>query len=102
MTEKQAAFVSTEFRPRIRLRGGHVQDFWLHSFCRGAAGSNCQLAEQLLTLIEVEPGFRCEVPLCHWQKERSSALTLICGATGFEGSSESQYAGGIARKGSCG
>jgi len=48
-------------------------------------------------LIEVEPG----VPVlchCHWQTERSSALTLII-VHGLEGSSESQYMLGIARNG---
>jgi hypothetical protein len=48
-------------------------------------------------MIEVEPGVSvlCH---CHWQKERSNALTLIV-VHGLEGSSESQYMMGIARNG---
>lgn len=48
-------------------------------------------------MIEVEPGVSvlCH---CHWQKERSRALTLII-VHGLEGSSESQYMMGIARNG---
>ena len=48
-------------------------------------------------MIEVEAG----VPVlcqCHWQKERSSALTLII-VHGLEGSSESEYMLGITRNG---
>jgi predicted alpha/beta-fold hydrolase len=92
LTEKQAAFVSTEFRPRIRLRGGHVQTLAAFFLSRRI---HLPAAEQ--RLIEVEPG----IPVlchCHWQKERSSALTLIV-VHGLEGSSESQYMLGIARKG---
>ena len=48
-------------------------------------------------LIEVEPGVSV-LCLCHWQKERSGALTLIV-VHGLEGSSESQYMLGIARSG---
>jgi hypothetical protein len=92
LTDKQAAFVSTEFRPRIRLRGGHVQTLAAFFLSRRI---HLPAAEQ--RLIEVEPG----IPVlchCHWQKERSSALTLIV-VHGLEGSSESQYMLGIARKG---
>jgi predicted alpha/beta-fold hydrolase len=92
LTEKQAAFVSTEFRPRIRLRGGHVQTLAAFFLSRRI---HLPAAEQ--RLIEVEPG----IPVlchCHWQKERSSALTLIV-VHGLEGSSESQYMLGIARNG---
>jgi uncharacterized protein len=48
-------------------------------------------------LIEVEPGVRvlCH---CHWQPDRANALTVIV-VHGLEGSSESQYARGIAEKG---
>src|ERR1700734_3533482 len=92
LTEKQAAFVSTEFRPRIRLRGGHVQTLAAFFLARRI---RLPAAEQ--RLIEVEPG----IPVlchCHWQKERSKALTLIV-VHGLEGSSESQYMLGIARNG---
>lgn len=79
------------FRSRRWLRGGHVQtlaSFFLPRRIHLAA------AEQ--RLIEVEPG----VPVlchCHWQRDRR-ALTLIV-VHGLEGSSESQYMGGIARNG---
>jgi predicted alpha/beta-fold hydrolase len=92
LTEKLAAFVSTEFRPRARLRGGHVQTLAAFFLSRRI---HLPAAEQ--RLIEVEPG----IPVlchCHWQKERSSALTLIV-VHGLEGSSESQYMLGIARNG---
>jgi uncharacterized protein len=92
LTQKQTAFVSTEFRPRARLRGGHVQTLAAFFLSRRI---HLPSAEQ--RLIEVEPG----IPVlchCHWQKERSSALTLIV-VHGLEGSSESQYMLGIARNG---
>ncbi|MFZ0295819.1 MAG: alpha/beta fold hydrolase [Candidatus Sulfotelmatobacter sp.] len=92
LTEKPAGFVSSEFRPRSWMQGGHAQTlaaFFLSRRIRLPA------AEQ--RLIEVEPG----IPVlchCHWQKERSRALTLIV-VHGLEGSSESQYMLGIARNG---
>jgi len=92
LTEKQATFVSTAFRPRARLRGGHVQTLAAFFLSR-----RIQLPSAEQRLIEVEPG----IPVlchCHWQKERSSALTLIV-VHGLEGSSESQYMLGIARNG---
>jgi uncharacterized protein len=92
LTEKQAAFVSTAFRPRARLGGGHVQNLAAFFLSR-----RIQLPSAEQRLIEVEPG----IPVlchCHWQKERSSALTLIV-VHGLEGSSESQYMLGIARNG---
>src|SRR3984957_10474881 len=92
LTEKQATFVSTAFRPRARLRGGHVQTLAAFFLSR-----RIQLPSAEQRLIEVEPG----IPVlchCHWQKERSSALTLIV-VHGLEGSSESQYMMGIARNG---
>src|SRR5690348_11368557 len=48
-------------------------------------------------LVEVEPGVKvlCQ---CHWQEERRSPLTLVV-VHGLEGSSESQYMLGIAKKG---
>ncbi len=91
LTEK-AAFVSTQFRPRARLRGGHVQTLAAFFLSRRI---HLPAAEQ--RLIEVEPG----IPVlchCHWQQERSEALTLIV-VHGLEGSSESQYMLGIARNG---
>lgn len=48
--------------------------------------------------IEVEPGVKilCH---CHWQRDRKNALTVII-VHGLEGSSDSQYMIGIAKKGS--
>jgi uncharacterized protein len=92
LTEKPPAFASTEFRPRKWLRGGHAQTLAAFFLPRRI---DLPPAEQ--RLIEVEPG----VPVlchCHWQTERSSALTLII-VHGLEGSSESQYMLGIARNG---
>lgn len=89
---EKAAFVSSAFRPRSRLRGGHVQTLAAFFFSRRI---ELPAAEQ--RMIEVEPG----IPVlchCHWQKERSEALTLIV-IHGLEGSSESQYMMGIARNG---
>ena len=74
------------------MRGGHLQTlaaFFLKRRIKLPA------AEQ--RLIEVEPGISvlCH---CHWQQDRRNALTLIV-VHGLEGSSESQYMLGIARKG---
>jgi predicted alpha/beta-fold hydrolase len=82
----------SEFKPRRWLRGGHVQT--LASFF---LSRRIELPAAEKRLIEVEPGVSvlCH---CHWQKERSAALTLIL-VHGLEGSSESQYMLGIARNG---
>ena len=79
------------FRPHRRLRGGHVQTLAAFFLPR-----RIDLPAAEHRLIEVEPG----VPVlchCHWQKDRR-ALTLIV-VHGLEGSSESQYMMGIARRG---
>lgn len=80
------------FRARRLLRGGHRQTlanfFLLRSLKLPAAEER---------FVEVEPG----VPVlchCHWQKDRSRALTLLV-VHGLEGSSDSGYALGIAAKG---
>ena len=86
------AFVASEFRPRSWLRGGHAQTLAAFFLSR-----RIKLPPAEHRLIEVEPG----IPVlchCHWQAERSSALTLII-VHGLEGSSESQYMLGIARSG---
>ena len=48
-------------------------------------------------LIEVEPGIKVLCP-CHWQKHRQTPLTLVV-VHGLEGSSESAYMLGLAKKG---
>ncbi|HEY1264361.1 MAG TPA: alpha/beta fold hydrolase [Terriglobales bacterium] len=81
-----------DFRARRFLRGGHRQTlasfFLLRRF---------RFQEVEERLIDVEHGVKvlCQ---CHWQADRSSALTAIV-VHGLEGSSESSYAVGIARKG---
>ena len=80
------------FRPRRWLQGGHVQTLAAFFLSR-----RIDLPPAEKRMIEVEPGVSvlCH---CHWQKERSGALTLII-VHGLEGSSESQYMMGIARNG---
>jgi uncharacterized protein len=79
------------FTPLHFLRGGHVQT--LASFL---IRRRFQLPAPEERLVEVAPGIRvlCH---CHWQKNRSAALTLII-VHGLEGSSDSQYMRGIAEK----
>jgi uncharacterized protein len=74
------------------LQGGHVQTLAAFFLSR-----RIDLPPAEKRMIEVEPGVSvlCH---CHWQKERSGALTLII-VHGLEGSSESQYMMGIARNG---
>lgn len=90
--DKQIAWKKLEFRPRRFLRGGHVQTLAAFFHRRKFV---LEKAER--RLIEVEPGIPvlCE---CHWQPERSAAMTIIV-VHGLEGSSESQYMLGIAEKG---
>ena len=91
LSQTPSAFVPSVFRPRPRLRGGHVQT--LASFF---LQRRIDLPVPEERLIEVENGIPvlCQ---CHWQKDRR-ALTLIV-VHGLEGSSESQYMLGIARNG---
>ena len=85
--EKSEAFV-----PRRWLRGGHTQT--VASFLMPRR-FNLPVPEE--RLIEVAPGIRvlCH---CHWQADRTKALTIII-VHGLEGSSESQYVRGITEKG---
>jgi len=77
--------------PRRFLRGGHVQT--VASFLMPR---RLRLPTAEERLIEVAPGVKV---LCHcnWQAERTSVLTLIV-VHGLEGSSDSQYARGVADK----
>jgi uncharacterized protein len=80
------------FRPRLLLRGGHLQTlggFFLSRKIR------LPFSEQ--RLVEVNNGISvlCH---CHWQPDRRRALTVVV-VHGLEGSAESDYALGIAQKG---
>ncbi|MFZ0201228.1 MAG: alpha/beta fold hydrolase [Candidatus Sulfotelmatobacter sp.] len=92
MIKKPPVSSQRVFRPHPWLRGGHIQTLAAFFLSR-----RIDLPPAEKRLIEVEPGIAvlCH---CHWQKERSSALTLIV-VHGLEGSSESQYMLGIARNG---
>lgn len=80
------------FHARRLLRGGHRQT--IAAFFLGRR-LNLPAAEE--RIIEVEAGVKilCH---CHWQPNRSQALTVIV-VHGLEGSSDSSYAVGIAAKG---
>jgi predicted alpha/beta-fold hydrolase len=80
------------FRPRRFLRGGHLQTIGGFLLPR-----TIHLPPGEERFIEVEPGISvlCH---CHWQAGRRNALTVIV-VHGLEGSSESDYALGIAQKG---
>lgn len=92
MIASPTAFPEPQFRPRRFLRGGHLQTVASFLFPRAF-----HLPQAESRLIEVEPGVRV---LCHcyWQREPSSALTLIA-VHGLEGSSCSRYMLGLAEKG---
>jgi len=83
---------SEAFEPRRGLRGGHKQT--LASFF---LSRRIFLPPPEERLIEVEPGVTvlCQ---CHWQNDRQTPLTLVV-VHGLEGSSESAYMLGMAKKG---
>jgi uncharacterized protein len=84
--------IKEEFRARRLLGGGHRQtlaNFFLLRRLHLPPGEE--------RLIEVEPGVKI-LCRCHWQPNRSQALTVIV-VHGLEGSSDSPYAVGIAAKG---
>jgi uncharacterized protein len=87
-----AGQIQEEFRARRLLSGGHRQTLANFFLSR-----NFNLAPPEQRFIEVEPGVSvlCH---CHWQSERQNALTVIV-VHGLEGSSDSDYALGIAAKG---
>ena len=79
------------FTPRGWLRGGHVQTVASFLIQR-----RIDLPVPEERLIEVAPGIKvlCH---CHWQADRTRALTMIV-VHGLEGSSESQYMLGVTAK----
>lgn len=81
-----------QFRPRRFLRGGHLQTLGGFLFLR-----KFTLPPAEERLIEVEPGISV-LCRCHWQADRQNALTAVV-LHGLEGSSESDYALGLAEKG---
>ena len=80
------------FRARRWLSGGHQQTLAAFFLQR-----KLRLPPAEKRFIEVEPGVRvlCH---CHWQADRTNAMTVIV-VHGLEGSSDSSYAVGIAAKG---
>src|SRR5207244_11929916 len=87
-----AAEINDACRFRRLLRGGHRQTLASFFLLR-----RLHVAPSEERLIEVEPGVKilCH---CHWQPNRSQALTAIV-VHGLEGSSDSGYAVGVAAKG---
>jgi predicted alpha/beta-fold hydrolase len=79
------------FKPRRWLSGGHVQTIASFLIQR-----HFHVPAPEERLIEVAPGVRvlCH---CHWQADRTHALTVII-VHGLEGSSESQYMLGVTEK----
>jgi len=82
--------VST-FVPRRFLSGGHVQTVAAFLMSR-----RFELPTPEARLVEVAPGVQLMCH-CHWQSDRTKALTIIV-VHGLEGSSDSQYARGVAHK----
>ena len=80
------------FIARALLRGGHRQTLASFFLPRHVA-----LPPSEERMVEVEPGVKVRC-ICHWQANRSQALTVII-IHGLEGSSDSQYMRGIAAKG---
>jgi len=87
-----SAQIKEAFQARRLLGGGHRQTVASFFLLR-----RLHLPSSDERLIEVEPGVKV-VCQCHWQPNRSEALTAIV-VHGLEGSSDSGYAIGIAAKG---
>jgi uncharacterized protein len=87
----QTQELTRPFNPRRWLRGGHVQTVASFLIPR-----RFHLPAPEERLIEVEPGVQvlCH---CHWQANRTQALTIIV-VHGLEGSSDSQYMLGVTEK----
>jgi predicted alpha/beta-fold hydrolase len=79
------------FEPRRGFAGGHVQTVASFLIKR-----RFRLPAPEERLIEVAPGVRV-LCRCHWQPDRTRALTVIV-VHGLEGSSDSQYMLGVTEK----
>src|ERR1035441_4696719 len=73
------------FEPRRPFVGGHAQTIAGNFLPRR---NELPPPEERLVRVETDVQVLCH---CHWQNDRSSAMTLII-VHGLEGSSESQYA----------
>ncbi len=87
-------FFGEPFRPRRALRGGHVQTVVGNFLPRR---NHLPPPEDRLFHVEPEVQVLCH---CHWQPNRSSAMTLVI-VHGLEGSSESGYVIGTGSKAWC-
>jgi len=90
------AFRAKPFVPHRLFRSGHAQTiFAALRISRLRSGRDRQETFEP-RLVEVEPGARLLIK-CQWQPDRSNAPTLLL-IHGLEGSSESLYVRGTARK----
>ncbi len=85
------ARVGDDFVPRRGLRGGHRQTLAGHFLPRT---HSLPAPEPRVFSVEDDVQVRCD---CHWQPDRSAALTAVI-VHGLEGSSESGYVLGTAAK----
>lgn len=92
MAPTQTVFEIPAFAPRRFLRGGHLQTLAGFFLVRSS-----RLPPPEDRYVEVAPGVKI-LCRCHWQPDRRKALTLLI-VHGLEGSSESGYVIGVARKG---
>ncbi|MBZ5569050.1 MAG: alpha/beta fold hydrolase [Acidobacteriia bacterium] len=83
--------MSEAFVPRRGLRGGHLQTLAGHFLPRR---NLLPAAEGRLFTVDEGVQVRCD---CHWQQERSAAVTIVI-VHGLEGSSESSYVIGTGSK----